>query len=454
MLFKRIESEGLAHYSYLIGDLHEAAVIDPRRDCDIYVDEITSQSYDLKYILETHRNEDYVIGSVELAERTGAEVRHAEAHMEYGYGNPAEDGQVWNVGRLKLRAVHTPGHTAGHMSYLLYDSAGAPWILFTGDTLFAGDVGRVDLLGSNRIGEMAGLLHDSIFKKIMRLGDHIVVCPAHGAGSVCGESIADRVWTTVGMERLYNPKLQYTDRAAFINAVGRDLEKPPYFSKMEKLNLHGPPLLKTLPFSEPLKPRDFAEKSRNAPVIDTRLELAYGAAHVPGSISIWQEGLPSFAGWFIPYGVPIFLVTEAEDPTKEIRYLVRLGYDRIQGHLSRGMLAWHMAGLKSSANAMIPVGDLCGELDAGDEHWILDVRGEDELKKEGRLPKAQHIHITQLPESWDAVPKDRLVNIFCGSGLRSTTAASLLTRQGWRDIRIILGGMAGWKSERCPIVKN
>ncbi len=453
MLFKRIESPGLAHYSYLIGDRNEAAVIDPRRDCDIYIDEITSQGYDLKYILETHRNEDYVIGSVELAGQTGAEIWHAESHMPYGYGNPVEDHQIWNIGRLQIEALHTPGHTAGHMSYLLHDSGGSPWILFTGDALFSGDVGRVDLLGPARIREMAGLLYDSIFKMILPLGDQLLVCPAHGAGSVCGESIADRVWTTVGIERLYNPKLKYTDRDSFIAANGRDLEKPHYFPEMERLNLSGPPLLRTLPVPEPLNPKDFAERSRSALIIDTRMELAYGAAHIPGSISIWQDGLPSFAGWFIPYGVPLFLVTESGDPTSEVRALVRLGYDRIAGHLAGGMLAWHMAGLESGRNGMIPVQAFCGELDAGDGKWILDVRGQDELEKEGRIPQAHHIHITQLPRMWGEVPKDRPVYVFCGSGLRSTIGASLMQREGWNDVRVILGGMAGWKSDRCPIIR-
>ena len=453
MLFKRIESEGLAHYSYLIGDRNEAVVIDPRRDCDVYVDEITRPGYDLKYILETHRNEDYVVGSVELAAETGAEIWHAEAPMDYGYGNPVEDGQLWSIGRLKIEALHTPGHTAGHMSYLLYDFGGSPWVLFSGDTLFAGDVGRVDLLGPHHTRDMAGLLYESIFKKILPLGDHLIVCPSHGAGSVCGESIADRLWTTIGMERLHNPRLKYTARDAFIAANGRELERPPYFLEMERLNLSGPPLLRTLHLPEPLRPDDFAERSRHGLVIDTRTELACGAAHVPGSLSIWQEGLPSFAGWFIPYGTPLFLVTEGEDPTTEVRFLARLGYDRIEGHLAGGMLAWHMAGLESENTSMIPVQALCSDLDKGNGQWLLDVRSDDELKKEGRIPDAHHIHITQLPQQWSLVPRNRPVYIFCGSGLRSSVAASLLMREGWKDLVVVLGGMAGWKSDRCPIIK-
>ncbi|MEJ2330877.1 MAG: MBL fold metallo-hydrolase, partial [Gammaproteobacteria bacterium] len=163
MLLERIESEGLAHYSYLIGDGGEAAVIDPRRDCTVYVDRAARAGYRVLHVLETHRNEDYIIGSVELAERTGAEVYHADAQWDYQYGRAAEDAQTWNVGRLELEAIHSPGHTPGSMSYLLRDPDGSPWMVFTGDALFAGDVGRVDLLGVERMEEMAGLLYETLF---------------------------------------------------------------------------------------------------------------------------------------------------------------------------------------------------------------------------------------------------------------------------------------------------
>ncbi|MBU1750692.1 MAG: MBL fold metallo-hydrolase, partial [Chloroflexi bacterium] len=226
MLFERIESKGLAHYSYLIGDGQEAMVIDPRRDCDIYVEQAVKAGFRITHILETHRNEDYVIGSPELAARTGAAIWHADAQWDYQYGQPVQDGQTWPVGRLKVQAIHTPGHTPGHMSYLLHDPDGAPWVVFTGDALFAGDVGRVDLLGMDRAAEMAGRLYDTLFGRLLPLGDQVIVCPAHGAGSVCGTAIAERLWTTVGLERRLNPSLQHTDRAGFVAQTARELERP------------------------------------------------------------------------------------------------------------------------------------------------------------------------------------------------------------------------------------
>jgi len=451
MFFKRVESEGLAHYSYIIGDGKEAIVIDPRRDCDIYLEEAAREKLRITHILETHRNEDYVIGSVGLAARTGAEIRHADAQFAYRYGQPVQDKQTWKVGRLKLEAILSPGHTPGSMSYLLYDPDGVPWMVFTGDALLAGDVGRVDLMGTSRTEEMANLLYDTVFDKLLPLGNAVIVCPAHGPGSLCANAITERIWTTIGLERRYNPKLQHIDRNEFISNVARQLERPDYFSRMEKLNLEGAPISHELPTLAPLTPEEFAKKARDAIVLDTRAELSFGAAHIPNALSIWMDGLPNFAGWFLPYDQPILLVNETDNPVQAIRFLIRLGYDELVGYLRGGMLAWHMAGQKSDSIKMATVQELCHELDEQKEVQILDVRSDEELKKEGWIRYAQHIPITQIPNRLNEVPKNQTVYIFCGSGLRSMIAASFLRRQGWKDIIVVLGGLAGWNSNSCPI---
>lgn len=450
MFFERIESEGLAHYSYIVGDQGKAAVIDPRRDCSTYIEKGPKRGTNIEYILETHRNEDYIIGSSELAARTEAEVWHADSQWDYEYGNPVENGQSWEIGRLKLEALHTPGHTPGSMSYLLRDHEDKPWIIFTGDVLFAGDVGRVDLLGMDRAEEMAKSLYDSISEKILPLGDEIIVCPAHGAGSVCGSSIAERLWTTIGIERKRNPKLQYGDRDEFVKNIAVELEKPPYFSQMEKLNLKGAPLLHELPVPKPLKPNEFSEEKDDAIVLDTRKELGFGNAHIPNSISIWLDGIPNFAGWFLPYDKPILLVGEMNYLEKATRYLIRIGYDNIIGYLSDGMFGWHMAGKKSSSINTITVQKLCTLLDKGESVWILDVRNDEEVEEQ-KIPKAHHIHITQLLDNLDKIPEDKEIYIFCGSGLRSMTAASLLKQKGWEDLTVVSGGTAGWNSVSCPL---
>ncbi len=457
MIFERIISEGLAHYSYLIGDKNEAAVIDPRRDCQVYVEKAAAKGMRIAHILETHRNEDYLVGSMELAYRTGAEVWHADSQWDYRYGKAVTDGQKWKVGRLEIEAIHTPGHTPGMMNYLLHDPKGIPWVLFSGDTLFAGEVGRIDLSGEEKAPEMAGQLFESIFGKILPLGDDVILCPAHGAGSVCGEAIAERLWTTIGLERKNNPRLQHKDKNEFVADLLKSLpERPPYFSMMERRNLEGP-ILRTLPTPEPLSPKDFKAlaKDANAQVIDTRMELGFGAVHIPGALSIWMAGLASFAGWFLTYDRPLLLVNETNDPEEAVRILIRLGFDEIAGYLAGGMLNWHMFGMESDTIRMIDVQEACRLLDSdsGDKNWILDVRSDAELKKDGIIPGSQHIHITQVPGHLHEIPKDRKIYVFCGSGLRSTTVASLLQQSGWKDLGVILGGMAGWKSKRCPIEK-
>ncbi len=451
MLFERLESKGLAHYSYIIGKGNEGLVIDPRRDCSAYIDLAIRHGFRITHIFETHRNEDYIIGSVELARITGARIFHADAQMKYRYGEAIDDGQTWRIGGLKVQALSSPGHTPGSMSYLLHDINNAPWILFTGDTLFAGDVGRVDLLGIKRAPEMAHFLYDTLFNKMLPLGDGVIVCPAHGAGSVCGSSIAGRPWTTLGFEREHNPKLQFVNEDEFVTHVAQENERPPYFRRMEKINLRGAPSFESLPLPRPLSPREFSQNASDGVVVDTRMELGYGAAHIPGSLSIWLEGLPSFAGWFVPYDTPLFLVNETGNPMQAVRYLSRIGYDEVVGYLAGGMLSWHMTGYESDETLMVTVQNLCKKLDREKNLWLLDVRSGEEVKKAGEIPGAHQIHVTQIPQHVMDIPKNQTVYVFCGSGLRSMLAASYLQREGCRKVVVVLGGLSGWNSKSCPL---
>jgi len=451
VLLERFEAKGLAHFSYLIGDGNEAAVIDPRRDAHVYIERAHRSGMGIRYVLETHRNEDYVIGSSELADSSGATVLHSgDDDLVYGYGEAIHDGEVLSVGRLRVEALHTPGHTLGHMSYLLHDPDGEPWILFTGDTLFAGDVGRTDFYGEDRLEEVTGLLYESLFHKILPLGDELMVCPAHGPGSVCGTAIAERVWTTIGLERKHNPKLQYTDRDAFVANVGAMLEYPPYFGMMETLNLKGAPVMGSVPAVPPLAPYEFAAEATGAQVVDTRAELGFGAAHVPGALSIWESSLPKFAGWFLTYDRPILVVGETNDVCGAVRHLMRMGYDNVAGFLAGGMLPWHTAGLASESIDMITVQDLCQRLDQDEEPWILDVRSTAEVER-NRVPTAHHVHLTQLPERMDDILNGQRIYVFCGSGRRATVAASLMQREGYDKLTVVLGGLAAWSSVSCPL---
>jgi hydroxyacylglutathione hydrolase len=452
MLFERIVSEGLAHYSYLIGDKNEALVIDPRRDCSIYIKKASMAGMRIAQILETHRNEDYFVGSMELAGQTGAEIWHADNQWDYRYGNPVQPAQKWKVGRLEFEAIPTPGHTPGSMSYLLKDPMGLPWVIFCGDALFAGDVGRIDLMGRDMAPEMASLLYDSLFEKLLPLGDEVIVCPAHGSGSVCGESIAERLWTTIGLERKHNLRLLAKSKEEFVtNLLNSRPDRPPYFRRMEKVNLEGEPILVALPSIRPRAPKDFQALAMEAQILDTRMELEFGAAHLKGAQSIWLEGLASFAGWFLSYDKPILLVTKSNYPEEEMRILIRLGFDNITGYLAGGMLNWHMSGKESESIRSITVQELCRLLDKDEPILILDVRSDSELKKDGQIAGAQHVHITEIASRMDEVPKSKPVHVFCGSGMRSMIAASFLKAKGWKDLVVILGGMSGWRSKKCPI---
>lgn len=455
MLFEKIKSPGLAHISYIIGDGNEAVVIDPRRDIDIYLEKAVAAGYKISKIFETHRNEDYIIGSNELQKKTGAEIWHADEIFDYQYGKAVQDGQEFNLGNLKIKAMHTPGHTPGSMSYVLYGYEGDPWMVFTGDALFAGDVGRTDLLGEENLEKTGSWLYDSIFNKILPLGDEVILCPAHGAGSVCASAIAEREWTTVGIERKLNPKLQVENEQEFMEMVGQMLEYPPYFKDMEESNLTGRELLAHYQKPAALKASEFAEASKeeNTYVIDLRMEVSYAAAHVPGSISIPLQNLPSFIGWFIPVGAKILLVTEGEYPEEGIKHLYRTGYDNILGYLSGGIINWHMSGRESNSINTVTVDKLCQLLDTeSKDHFILDIRSEDEIEEEGEIKGAEQIHLTQIPEHYDKLPQNKPIYIFCGSGLRSMTAASLLQNQAFVKNRVVLGGLSAWNSTSCPII--
>jgi len=456
MIFERIKSEGLAHLSYFIGSGDEAIVIDPRRDCQIYFDLARKQGMKIKYIFETHRNEDYVIGSLELKELTGAEIYHGQG-VDFKYGNFVRDGQEFNFGSLKLAALHTPGHTDESMSYTLADpDAGKePFMVFTGDALFVGDVGRTDLYGPEEAPGMAANLYDSIFNKILPLGDGVILCPAHGAGSLCGGAISKREYSTLGMERIQNPALQRTDKDEFIKfKLEEKLEFPPYFEKMEQYNLRGPPLLKRLPVPELFSPEEFrAEMEKGALVVDTRMPHSFGGAHIKGSYGIWLKGMPFFTGWLLPYDKPILLVLEENDQLETaLRYLVRIGYDNIAGVLNGGMTAWYMKALPIDGLSLISVQSLKDKIEKKEEMVILDVRGDKEWEK-GHIEGAEHIYVGHLEGNLDKVPRCCPIVVYCDSSRRSNIAASILKKNGYNEVYNVLGSMTAWKNAGYEIVK-
>jgi hydroxyacylglutathione hydrolase len=440
MLWQRIESEGIDHYSYLVGEAGEALVIDPRRDTDVYESWLSGSGYRLRYILETHRNEDCLSGSVGLADRTGAEIWHADRQLDYAYGEAAQDRQEWPLGNLRLRALATPGHTPGHLSYVLHDWDGSPWILFSGDTLFAGGVGRTDLLGREAVERLTQELYESLYRHLLSLGDGVILCPAHGPGSVCGSSlIADRPLTTIGFERQHNPWLQL-DQETFARRAGMMGDLPPYFKEMERRNLEGAPLRRGLPLLEPLSPDQFEAKRHEVQLLDVREVEAFGGAHVPKSLSVYQGEIPWFGGWFLSYDRTLLLVLADDAPETLVRSLVRMGYDRIGGYLAGGLHAWYSHGMPTTQIRCFAGEEARRRAESG-EDWLLDVRSPQELETHGKLPGATNIPIRRVLDRLDDIPRDRSLLVSCSTGRRSMIVASLLRQRGWDRLGVVLGGL-------------
>jgi hydroxyacylglutathione hydrolase len=448
MIFERIKSEGLAHNSYFIGSGNVAAVIDPRRDIQVYLDLAHEHGLKITYVLETHRNEDYIIGSLELAEGTGATVYHGPG-LEWKYGVIVKDAQEFRLGKLKITAIHTPGHTNDSMSYVVADMASgdSPVMVFTGDTLFVGDTGRVDFYGKSEIPHQAAKLYDSIYKRLLPLGDGVILCPGHGTGSVCGQNIADRDESTLGTERILNPILKSQDKDRFIEQkVAEYHETPPYFQKMERYNLEGPPPLSKLPNPVPLTAKEFKEALDNGCVaVDTSWPAAFGGAHIKGAYSIWLEGLPAFAGWILPYDRPLLLVPEDQSHLdRAVSYLRRIGYDQIKGFLKEGIESWYNAGLQIESLPLLSVHQLKEKMEQENNLIVLDVRGEDEWKR-GHIAGSRHIYTGHIEQRLSEIPRDKPVAVLCSVGHRAGLVASVLLRAGFRDVYSVLGSITAWR---------
>ncbi len=448
MLFLCIKSESLAHNSYIIGSGGEAAVIDPRRDIDAYLDIAREHCMRIKYIFETHRNEDYVAGSSLLSAATGAAIYHSGA-LDFKYGNKAAEGDRFEAGEIRLVVLETPGHTPESLSFVLYEKTGKTALMaFTGDTVFSGSTGRTDLGGDRA--QASGILYDSITHKILKLGDSVLLYPAHGAGSICGTGIDERDMTTIGYERLSNPDLQL-DRDSFIaKKMAESLVKPAYFQRMEKMNLEGPTASRMMPPLQPLDVHKFKDEIRNGIVLDARMPYAF-AIHVPGAYSIWLDGLGIYAGWISEYEKPIYLVLEKdEDMIKASTSLYRLGFDNIKGYLCGGLETWLEEAMDVDFIGLLVPDSLAGMLSAG-KIDVLDVRSDAEWR-EGRIKEARHIYVGELERRVNEIPKDRAVACICSTGMRASMAASILKKAGVKTVYNVLGGIEAWKKKDYPLL--
>jgi hydroxyacylglutathione hydrolase len=456
MLFEMVVSEGIAHNSYIIGSGGSAAVIDPRRDCEVYRKIAAGAEMSITHIIETHRNEDYVIGSQELSARCGAGIFHG-ANLSFSYGNKVKEGDAFRLGSLELGVLETPGHTEESISIVVrdLDVSPDPYMIFSGDTLFSGDIARTDFYGADRRAEMAEKIYDSITKKILPLGDGVIVCPAHGAGSICGAEIADHPFSTIGYERKTN-RLLLKGKEAFVEQRVRESPYvPPYFRQMEQYNKTGAPVLLRLPRLHPLGIAQVHQLiGAGAQVVDIRSPTAFGAGQIPGSLSIWRDGIPAFAGWFLTYEHPVLLIDDFNlGLDTVVRRLVRLGFDNIAGFLAGGFPTWFKGGQEIATIQTCSVQQLEERLKT-EVPFLLDVRDIRNYQTVGHIRGAHHTYVGELPRFLPKIPRDDPVVVYCDAGWKGSLAASYLKKNRFHDVTNVLGGMQAWKNAGFRIEKS
>jgi glyoxylase-like metal-dependent hydrolase (beta-lactamase superfamily II)/rhodanese-related sulfurtransferase len=447
MTFQAYYLSCLAHASYMVGD-GEVVIIDPQRDVEQYLVDAKEMGVRIAHIVETHLHADFVSGHLELARRTHATVHISHlAGAEYPH-RPVRDGDTITMGRVTLRVLETPGHTPESISLVQMED-GRPVRLFSGDTLFIGEVGRPDLAawrGHSR-DEMARAMYRSLRDKVLPLPDSVEVWPAHGAGSACGKSISDERCSTLGRQKVENWGLRLIaagDEEAFLSELTAGLPSiPPYFPHDVDANRRGAPAVREiLNVARPFAPESVeSEMARGAVVLDTRDPGAFARSHVPGAINVPLDG--KFAPWVgvaIPARRRLVLVADEGREDESVMRLTRIGYDSVEGWLRGGVESWKTSGRPISSVAEITAEAMAERCRGGSPRLILDVRTGAEWDG-GHLEGALHIPLLDLSARLSEVPRGPLT-LLCGSGYRSSIACSLLARQGWSDLENVVGGWA------------
>jgi len=472
MLFKQIYEEGLAQASYLFGcqASGEAMVVDPKRDIDTYLEEAQKSGLKIVAVSETHIHADYLSGARELAQATGATLYLSDegdenwkyAGLEGLKHQLLRDGDEIRLGNVRVKAVHTPGHTPEHLSFLVTDgaAAGEPGFLLTGDFVFVGDIGRPDLLE-----EAAGIagtaepgarrMFKSLKEKFLTLPDYVQVWPGHGAGSACGKALGAVPSSTVGYERRFAWWADYLakdDEEGFVKALlSGQPEAPSYFAVMKRLNRDGMPILGDLPQPHRLTPEQFRQALQGGAVlVDTRDKFAFAGGHLPGSLNIpGGKNFSTWAGWLLPYDRPLVLLAGSEAVQGLVRQLVRIGLDRIVGYIPtlEGYAEGELEAVPQASAAEVKAKWERGEV------LILDVRGADEYKA-AHIPGALNIHAGRVMQNLQRIPKDRPVVLHCLGGDRSSTAISALLAAGYSNVSNLTGGIKAWQEQGFPTEKG
>jgi glyoxylase-like metal-dependent hydrolase (beta-lactamase superfamily II)/rhodanese-related sulfurtransferase len=450
MFMQQYYVAGLSHLSYLIGGSRSCAIIDPKRDIQAYLDTAGAMELKITHILETHLHADFVSGHLELAEKTGAKIYAPHAgNCQFAHVGLFE-GDSLKIEDIEFRVLQTPGHTPEHISYVVIDhSRGAePVALFSGDTLFVGDVGRPDLFPgrSNELGEK---LFDSL-KKLLSLPDFCEIYPAHGAGSFCGRALSAKRSSTIGYEKRYNYALQIKNQEEFIKTLTTGMpEAPDHFHRCSEINRKGPMLSKDLPYLTPYDSLSFYHKmsEKNTIVLDVRPYENFGGQHVPGAYHIdLRSNFSTFAGWILPPEMDILLVSDNQvQATEAFIQLRRVGLDRIIGYLDGGMSAWIKFGLPTNHICQISAGELKRRMSEGHDLTIVDVRSNKEFES-GHIEGAINIPFADLRTKADELSPNIPIVVICSSGQRSSLGASLLKQKGFKEVINFAGGMAAYNA--------
>lgn len=461
MYIQQFFIDGLGCASYLVGceAAGVAAVIDPDRDTQKYLDAALERGLTITHIIETHLHADHVSGNTDLAQRTGAAIYlHEAAGAEFEH-QPVKDGDVIALGNVRLHVRHTPGHTPESITLLVADTTRSeqPWMALTGDTLFVGDVGRPDLVGIEAARELAGHMHDTIQHQLLPLNDGILVYPGHGAGSLCGKSIGSVRVSTIGFERLNNPALTPREREAFVEYATSDLpEQPGNHKRIKQINWRGPrPLGDISP--RPLTVQEAVRHFRQgAALLDMRSKTDYKAEHIPGSVHLEADDqLSNRVGFVLPPDLPVVLMlADVADYRRVVYALARVGYDSIIGYLADGLATWKAMGLPVTAGDVrdiepLELNDLL-QNGNGSRPVVIDVRETWEYAQ-GHVPGALLIPLGDLSRRVDELDPATPTAVICATGSRSQSAAALLGQKGFETIYNILGGTLGWMQSGLPL---
>ena len=461
MFVEQIYTNCLAEAAYYIESDGEAAIIDPLRETEPYIVKAKERNAKIKFVFETHFHADFVSGHLDLARKTGAAIVFGpEAKTNYKIYE-GKDGEIFSIGKIKIKLLHTPGHTFESSTYLLIDENGKNHSIFTGDTLFIGDVGRPDLAIGNGLTEndLAGMLYESLHKKILPLEDEIIVYPAHGAGSSCGKNMSKETFDTLGHQKKFNYALQKMTKEEFVAKVTDGIAPPPqYFFKDAMINKNGYDSLEEVMKKSlnPLSIADFEnEMKKGTLILDTRHQQIFNKGFIPSSINMGLGGM--FAIWVGTLientNQPILLVTENGKEEESVMRLARVGYDNVIGFSDGGFETWKNSGREISTITSISAQEFANKHQTSDigHRTILDVRKPDEYNT-NHLKNAENFPLDYIWNNLDKLNKNENYYLHCRSGYRSMIASSILKKNGFNNLIEIAGGFEAIKNTGLPMV--